>query len=66
VSLPTLTLVPVTRQDASGTTFAFTKHLDAISPEWRSRHEAATLVNWPGSAMRAAGNENVAGNSGLR
>jgi phosphate transport system substrate-binding protein len=61
VSMPALTLVPVTRQDASGTTFAFTKHLDAISPEWRSLYGAATLVDWPGSAMRAAGNENVAG-----
>src|SRR5262249_7564453 len=61
VSLPTLTPVPLTPQDSSGTTFAFTKHLDAISPEWRSRYGAATLVNWPGSAMRAAGNENVAG-----
>ena len=31
VKLPKLTIVTVVRQDASGTTFAFTKHLDAIS-----------------------------------
>src|SRR5262249_48819397 len=43
------------------TTFAFTKHLDAISDVWRSAFGAATLVNWPGNAMRAAGNEGVAG-----
>ena len=37
VKLPKLTIVTVVRQDASGTTFAFTKHLDAISEKWRSQ-----------------------------
>ncbi|HTQ58257.1 MAG TPA: phosphate ABC transporter substrate-binding protein PstS [Bryobacteraceae bacterium] len=60
-NLPRLTIVTVARQDASGTTFAFTKHLDAISPEWRARYGAATLIDWPGNTMRARGNENVAG-----
>ena len=59
--LPRLTIVTVARLDASGTTFAFTKHLDAISPEWRARYGAATLIDWPGNTMRARGNENVAG-----
>jgi phosphate transport system substrate-binding protein len=59
--LPKLTIVAVARQDPSGTTFAFTKHLDAISPDWSSRYGAATLVDWPGNTMRARGNENVAG-----
>jgi phosphate transport system substrate-binding protein len=59
--LPDLSLVTVVRQDASGTTYAFTKHLDATSDEWQSRYGAATLVNWPGNAMRAEGNEGVAG-----
>ena len=31
-TLPRLTIVTVARQDASGTTFAFTKHLDATTP----------------------------------
>jgi phosphate transport system substrate-binding protein len=61
VKLPKLTIVTVVRQDASGTTFAFTKHLDAISEEWRSRYGPATLIDWPGNAMRAKGNEGVAG-----
>ena len=60
VKLPDLTIVTVVRQDASGTTFAFTKHLDAVSETWRARYGAATLVDWPGSAMRATGNEGVA------
>jgi phosphate transport system substrate-binding protein len=61
IKLPKLTIVTVVRQDASGTTFAFTKHLDAISEKWRSQYGPATLVNWPGNAMRAKGNEGVAG-----
>jgi phosphate transport system substrate-binding protein len=61
VNLPDLTIVTVVRHDGSGTTFAFTKHLDAISERWRSQYGPATLVNWPGDAMRATGNEGVAG-----
>jgi phosphate transport system substrate-binding protein len=61
LKLPRLTIVTVVRQDASGTTFAFTKHLDAISETWRSRYGTSTLVDWPGNAMRAKGNEGVAG-----
>jgi phosphate transport system substrate-binding protein len=61
VTLPRLTIVAVARQEASGTTFAFTKHLDAISSEWSARYGAATLIDWPGNTMRALGNENVAG-----
>jgi len=61
VKLPKLTLATVVRQDGSGTTYAFTKHLDAVSDTWRNRYGPATLVNWPGNAMRAQGNEGVAG-----
>jgi phosphate transport system substrate-binding protein len=61
MNLPKLTIVTVVRQDASGTTYAFTKHLDATSDSWQSRFGAANLVNWPGNAMRAEGNEGVAG-----
>src|SRR5262249_25662361 len=59
--LPKINIVTVARQEASGTTFAFTKHLDAISRDWSSRYGAATLIDWPANTMRAAGNENVAG-----
>jgi phosphate transport system substrate-binding protein len=58
--LPKLTIVTVVRQDSSGTTYAFTKHLDAISQSWRARYGPVTLANWPGNAMRAKGNESVA------
>jgi len=61
VKLPNLTIVTAVRSDGSGTTFAFTNNLAAISDRWRSLFGTATLVNWPGNAMRANGNEGVAG-----
>jgi len=60
VKLPNLSIVTVVRQDASGTTYAFTRNLDAISDTWRSQFGPATLVNWPGNSMRAKGNEGAA------
>jgi len=60
VKFPNLTIATVVRQDGSGTTFAFTKHLDAINDDWRAQYGTATLVNWPGNSMRANGNEGVA------
>ena len=62
VNLPNDDIVIVVRQDSSGTTYAFTNHLSAISTEWRDRGPGTgTLVNWPGNVMRAIGNEGVAG-----
>jgi phosphate transport system substrate-binding protein len=56
-----LTIATAVRLDGSGTTFAFTKNLDAISEKWRNQFGPGTLINWPGNAMRAKGNEGVAG-----
>ena len=61
VKLPRLTIATVVRQDRSGTTFAFTNHLSEVSEKWQRHYGAATYVNWPGNAMRATGNEGVAG-----
>ena len=60
LQLPKLTIAAVARSDSSGTTFALTKHLDAVSPEWRQRYGAELVVDWPGGPMRAKGNEGVA------
>ena len=60
LKLPNLTIASVARSDSSGTTFAFTKHLDAVSSEWRERYGAHRVVDWPGGPMRARGNEGVA------
>ena len=61
-TLPNLNIVIVARQDSSGTTYAFTNHLSAVSPEWRDRGPGTgKLVDWPGNAMVARGNGGVAG-----
>jgi len=62
LSLPNRSIAVVARQDGSGTTFALTNHLSAISAAWRDRGPGvATLVDWQGRAMLARGNEGVAG-----
>jgi phosphate transport system substrate-binding protein len=62
VAFPKLTIAFVARQDSSGTTFALTTHLSAVSEQWRAQFGGgAKYVNWPGNVMRANGNEGVAG-----
>ncbi|NBB68926.1 MAG: phosphate ABC transporter substrate-binding protein PstS, partial [Alphaproteobacteria bacterium] len=61
LELPSLTVARVVRRDASGTTFAFTNHLSAISDAWAETYGAARLIDWPGLAMTAIGNDGVAG-----
>jgi phosphate transport system substrate-binding protein len=61
VALPHREIVLVARQDGSGTTAAFTHHLDAIGPSWRSKGMAAgKLIEWPKGTVLAPGNEGVA------
>lgn len=60
-ALPNRTIAVVARQDSSGTTFALTNHLSAVSQDWRDRGAGAgNLVDWRGLAMLARGNEGVA------
>ncbi len=49
----------VHRSDGSGTTYNFTKHLSAISPEWSNAVGASKSVQWP-TGVGAKGNEGVA------
>ena len=49
----------VHRSDGSGTTYNFTKHLEAISPEWKKDVGADKSVKWP-TGVGAKGNEGVA------
>ena len=61
LELPERSIAVVVRRDGSGTTFAFTNHLNSIDPNWREQgHGAAIRVDWPGGAMTARGNEGVA------
>jgi phosphate transport system substrate-binding protein len=61
LTLPDRTIAILARLDASGTTFALTNHLSAVSPSWKSAHGAATRIDWPDRAMLVRGNEGVAG-----
>ncbi|MCP5197122.1 MAG: phosphate ABC transporter substrate-binding protein PstS [Gammaproteobacteria bacterium] len=61
LKLPKQTITLVTRQDSSGTTFALTNHLSAISDTWRNQGPGVgKLIDWPGVSMSARGNEGVA------
>ena len=59
--LPNQSITVIARQDSSGTTYAFTNHLSAVSAEWRDLGPGVgKVVDWPGNAMVARGNEGVA------
>ncbi|MBV9386831.1 MAG: phosphate ABC transporter substrate-binding protein PstS [Chroococcidiopsidaceae cyanobacterium CP_BM_ER_R8_30] len=58
VKLPNLPITVVHRSEGSGTTGAFTGHLSAIDPTWKSQVGAGTTVNWP-TGVGAKGNAGV-------
>jgi phosphate transport system substrate-binding protein len=58
VKLPKEAIAVVHRSDGSGTTGVFTKHLSAISPEWKTKVGDGKTVNWP-TGTGAKGNEGV-------
>jgi phosphate transport system substrate-binding protein len=60
-ALPHRDIVIVARRDGSGTTFALTSHLAAVSRAWREQGlGVGKLVEWPSATMLASGNEGVA------
>jgi phosphate transport system substrate-binding protein len=61
VSMPDATINPVHRSDGSGTSFIWTEYLSKVSPEWKEKIGAGTMVNWPSVGMGAKGNEGVTG-----
>ncbi len=63
LDLPKRSITVVARVDGSGTTYAFTNHLNAASPAWQATGlGAATIADWPGTAILGQGNEGVAVN----
>ena len=58
VKLPDLPITVVRRADSSGTTYVFTNHLSAISPEWKAGPGSGTTVNWPSSDKIVAAPKN--------
>lgn len=58
VKLPELPITVVSRSDGSGTNAVFTKHLSAVSPEWKSGPGEGKSIQWP-TGTGAKGNEGV-------
>ena len=59
-NLPDLKITPVYRSDGSGSTYAFTDYLSAVSPQWKSKVGVNTSVNFP-AGTGARGSSGVAG-----
>ena len=60
LSLPDTKITPVYRSDGSGTTFAYTAYLSAVSKQFSSRVGNNTSVNFP-TGVGARGSSGVAG-----
>ena len=58
VKLPDTAITVCSRSDGSGTTFVFTKHLAAISPEFNDKVGFGTSVSWP-TGVAGKGNDGV-------
>jgi phosphate transport system substrate-binding protein len=56
--LPDSQITVCERSDGSGTTFVFTKHLSAISPEFKDKVGEGTSVTWP-TGVAGKGNDGV-------
>jgi phosphate transport system substrate-binding protein len=58
VKLPDTAITVCERSDGSGTTFVFTKHLSAISPDFKTQVGEGTTVTWP-TGVASKGNDGV-------
>ena len=58
LSLPSQPIKVVYRSDGSGTTGVFTKHLSAISQEWKAGPGQGKTIEWP-AGIGAKGNEGI-------
>src|SRR5262249_52795134 len=57
-TLPDRTINVITRMDSSGTTYVFTKHLSAISPDFKAKVGVNKAPTWP-VGTKARGNDGV-------
>jgi phosphate transport system substrate-binding protein len=60
LTLPDTKITPVYRSDSSGTTFAYTAYLSAVSPQFKGKVGNNTSVNFP-TGVGARGSSGVAG-----
>jgi len=56
IKLPDAPIEVLNREDGSGSTFTFTSYLSKVSPEWKDKVGADTLVKWPlGKSAKGTG-----------
>jgi len=60
LDLPDLAITAVHRSDGSGSTYAFTDYLSAVSSQWKGQVGRNTSVSWPGG-VGASGSSGVTG-----
>ncbi len=60
VNLPNLPIKPVVREDGSGTTYIFTRHLSSTSPQFQRNVDVSPLPQWPGNPLKSPQNAGVA------
>jgi phosphate transport system substrate-binding protein len=58
--LPSSAIKPIVRADGSGTSFIFSNHLSAISPEFKSAVGVSKEPKWPSGFAKGKGNPGVA------
>jgi phosphate transport system substrate-binding protein len=59
VQLPSTKVTPVSRNDASGDTYAFSSYLAAVSPPFKQKYGVSTSIPWP-AGFGEKGNSGVA------
>ena len=60
IKLPNMAIKPAVRADGSGTSFIFTNHLSAISPEFKSAVGVSKEPKWQSTFLKGKGNPGVA------
>ncbi|HKA06134.1 MAG TPA: phosphate ABC transporter substrate-binding protein PstS [Gemmataceae bacterium] len=60
VELPDMKIIPVYRQEGSGTTNIFTEYLNKVSPEFADKIPASTSPTWPQIGLAQKGSDGVA------
>jgi phosphate transport system substrate-binding protein len=61
LTLPNTAIKPTVRADGSGTSFIFTNHMSAVSPEFKSAVGASKEPKWSSGFLKGKGNPGVAG-----
>ena len=59
--LPNIGVTLVHRSDGSGTTYIWASYLSKVSPSWKTKYGASSMIEWD-TGIGAKGNEGIAGN----